>query len=88
MILLLSAAFPLCIPECFARLQLLYQLLCASSLKKIWSRGTMSHVQARPLLLPPVVQELQNCITKTGTREGMFEFPLPMGKRQIQTPGF
>lgn len=48
----------------------------------------MSHVQARPLLLPPVVQELQNCITKTGTREGMFEFPLPMGKRQIQTPGF
>lgn len=51
MILLLYAAFPLCIPEHFAKLQLLDQLLCTASLKKLWSRGTVSHVllvQARP----------------------------------------
>lgn len=75
MILHLRSVFSLCVPEQFAKLDQLYQLLHTCSLKKHSEQGGCAlHApwpqQAAGLPSPPLCEELQNCIASAGKDSG------------------
>lgn len=69
MILHFYMAFPLCIPEQFAQVQLLYQLFCTYSLKMQWEQRPCVLFGQNTRLPPPSgLQESQNYVAKPGKR--------------------
>lgn len=74
-VLHLRSVFPLCVPEQFAEVEQLYQLLHTCSSKKHSEQGgcaphTSWPQQAAGLPSPPLCEELQNCIASPGKDSG------------------